>query len=133
MSSPLGAAIAARRKPASLPSEESAAPAEMPMEGQEGESKVAALLASLAPEEKQELFALLESEMTEPAESAETDQSAPESMTDAKGVLKSTPGEQAALQEEGVGDEMPDEGGGNSFLKYARRSVANLTKQGKLK
>lgn len=131
MSSPLSAAIAARRKPAQLPSEEMA-PEQT--EAQEGESKVAALLASLAPEEKQELYALLESEMSDTAENAESDQSAPEAMTDAKGVLKSTPGEQEALAQEGIGgEEMPDDSGGNSFLKYARRNIANLTKQGKLK
>lgn len=129
MNSPLGAAVAARRKPAPM-QEESEAQGAPSQESGEGESKVAALLQALAPEEKQELFALLSSEMSETGESGETDQSAPESMTDEKGVLKSTPGEMAELaQSEGA----PEEGGGNSFLNYARRNIANLTKQGKLK
>lgn len=130
MNSPLGAAIAARRKPQEMPSE-SEAP-DMSAEAGEGESKVAQMLAALAPEEKAELFQLLQSEMTEQGESEETDQSAPESMTDERGVLKSTPGEQADLAKE-EGDEGPDDSGGNSFLKFARRNVSKLTKQGKFK
>jgi hypothetical protein len=131
MKSPLGAAIAARRKPQEMPSEsEAPAMAAESMGEEAGESKVAQMLAALAPEEKAELFQLLQSEMTEQGENEETGEQGSEQMTDAAGVLKSTPGEQAELAES---EEMPDEGGGNSFLKFARKNIANLTKQGKLK
>lgn len=131
MKSPLGQALAARRRPqmpAEMPSE--GAPHEM-QESEGGESKVAALLASLGEDEKLELFEALKSEMSAPAESEETGEGASESMTDERGMLKSTPGEMAALESEGAEEPLnPNE---NSFVQRARRNIDKLTKQGKFK
>ena len=105
----LSSAIQKRRQSGAPPPEQEQPGQMITQEGAPQESGgVEEILKSLSPEQKAELFGLLQQELKQSeGQSPEgSEQAGAEGMVDSAGSLKSTPGEQAALNEDVAKDIM---------------------------